>query len=156
MASSAWWCHAGGGGGLVVPPPIPPGPPERFSDFTCVRAPLLVRFLPASRARWGAGWAGLVGAGATERPGVPAWLARRHAEETRMLSAFAAVAALLVSLVEWTGRSERAFLDGRAWVWIAADAALLALVGWYLVRERPPVEEHQLRMPSASWLLVVP
>jgi hypothetical protein len=132
------WRHAGVALGLVFHSAIALDMTHLFSDFSSVLAALFVLFLPASFAR------------------EVVALAQRHPRETRMLTALGAVGALLVGLVEWTGRSERAFLDGRAWAWIAADAALLAVVGWYLVRERPAVEEHQLRVPSASWLLVVP
>ena len=73
-----------------------------------------------------------------------------------MLTALAALGALVVLVVEWTGRSERAFVDGRAWAWIAADAVLLAAVGWYLATQRPAPEEGLLHIASPRWLAVVP
>ena len=132
------WRHIGVALGLVFHSAIALDMTHLFSDFSSVLAALFVLFLPASFA--------------TE----VVVLARRCAREASMLTALAVVGALLVLAVEWTGRSERAFLDGRAWAWIAADAIVLAAVGWYLVTQRPQPEDGQLRLMRPRWLAVVP
>jgi hypothetical protein len=132
------WRHIGVALGLVFHSAIALDMTHLFSDFSSVLAALFVLFLPASFAR-----------------DVVA-LARRHAREASMLTVLAAAGAFVVLVVEWTGRSERAFVDGRAWAWLAADAIVLAAVGWYLVGRRPAAEERQLHVANPRWLVVVP
>jgi hypothetical protein len=132
------WRHVGVAVGLVFHSAIALDMAHLFSDFSSVLAALFVLFLPASFAREAVA------------------MARRHAREASMLMALAVVGALLVHVVEWTGRSERAFVDGRAWAWLAADAILLVAVGWYLVDQRPSPEDGQLRIANPRWLAVVP
>jgi hypothetical protein len=98
------WRHIGVALGLVFHSAIALDMTHLFSDFSSVLAALFVLFLPAS-------FAGEVVA-----------MARRHRREASMLTALAVVGALLVLAVEWTGRSERAFLDGRAWAWRTAPS----------------------------------
>jgi hypothetical protein len=132
------WRHIGVALGLVFHSAIALDMTHLFSDFSSVLAALFVLFLPLSFAR------------------EVVALSRRRAREAKALTALAAVGALLVLVLEWTARSERAFLDGRTWAWLATDAILLAAVGWYLVTQRPEPEDGQLRLMSARWLAVVP
>jgi hypothetical protein len=132
------WRHIGVVVGLVFHSAVALDMTHLFSDFSSVLAALFVLFLPTSFGT-----------------DVLA-LARRHPTPMFALKALAVVAAAVVFLIEWTARGERVFVDGRAWAWIAVDAALLAVVVWYLRRERPAPETSQLRLSGPPWLVVVP
>jgi len=111
-----------------------------FSDFSSVLNALFTLFLPATFAA--------------------SVLHGYRSLSTNVRDALRAAVVTLVACVlmlQWydkTSGINRLFLDGRAWAWILVDGLLLALVGWYVWRNRTLRSDVDLRV--SGWMWVVP
>jgi hypothetical protein len=116
-----------------------------FSDFSSVLFALFLLFLPPAFAT-----------------GVVARLRGLDRQARERLTVIVLFGLGLVLLAQWFDRTDvtnRAFLDGRAWVWIGYDAAVLVAVGAFIVRNRGAVmaERHAFSWEGMPrWLVIVP
>jgi hypothetical protein len=110
-----------------------------FSDFSSALCALFVLFLPDEFASWAIGL--LRGGG---RLAVQVW------------AGFVAV----VALAQWTGRGDlisSIYEDGRTWLWLSVDVALVGAVVWWLLRDQGAPLAQPFALPRrARWLAVVP
>lgn len=111
-----------------------------FSDFSSVLVALFSLFLPP-------GWSSEV---------VRRW--RRLPELGKVViqgAGVGVIAAILVSL--WTNRGQRFFLDGRMWLWLLLDAAVIWLVIAYLRRNARTRLARPLALDGVPrWMLLIP
>jgi hypothetical protein len=111
-----------------------------FSDFSSLLSALFVLFLPAAFAT--------------------AVLDKARGRARLAIGAWWALAAIVVA-AQWLDDggdlADTLFIDGRMWLWYLFDGALLATVGWWLLRARTAPLEAPLRLDRRSrWLAIVP